>query len=396
MTTYELVVGACAGDEGKGTVTARIAEAHKNEHVLNVLTNGGAQRGHSVFFNGKTHIFRHFGSGTFSGARTCYSSDFILNPIQFCFELDELEKEFGVHTLRPIRFENCKWTTPFDMMYNQMESLENWKGTCGMGIWATICRYNDLPSIPFSVFCDLPKDRKMKYLLEIREYYERKIDVSKFKQYEESWRSNELINHFVDDCLRMKFRTVGLWPDIAYMHIFGMESASVSNLVLHEIPLEKYDCVIFENGQGLLLGDTGKDDPEKTPSTTGSKVMRSFPLIENINVHYVTRPYVTRHGSRVFVETDVDGDIDKDAEVNKYNEWQRNLLYSSLDIAKLKEAIENDGAWLTNYMKNVNFNLEVTHCDELDRTNEFKKNFGSGLFGYKDINLNFHGSKNVF
>lgn len=41
-----IVIGANYGDEGKGTVVARYSKNSYN--VLNVLTNGGSQRGHSI------------------------------------------------------------------------------------------------------------------------------------------------------------------------------------------------------------------------------------------------------------------------------------------------------------------------------------------------------------
>ena len=47
----EIVVGANYGDEGKGLVSKLLTENHinhKGERVLNILYNGGCQRGHTV------------------------------------------------------------------------------------------------------------------------------------------------------------------------------------------------------------------------------------------------------------------------------------------------------------------------------------------------------------
>jgi adenylosuccinate synthase len=41
-----IIIGSNYGDEGKGTVVATYTKQLSN--VLNVLTNGGAQRGHSI------------------------------------------------------------------------------------------------------------------------------------------------------------------------------------------------------------------------------------------------------------------------------------------------------------------------------------------------------------
>ena len=84
-----VVIGASYGDEGKGLVTDAITNI--DESTLNVLTNGGAQRGHTVVTpDGVRHVFHHFGSGTFKGAITYFPSSFIVNPIVFKKEMQEL------------------------------------------------------------------------------------------------------------------------------------------------------------------------------------------------------------------------------------------------------------------------------------------------------------------
>ena len=88
MKTARIVVGANNGDEGKATVVAKYSKGKQN--VLNILTNGGSQRGHSVITDKGEHTFQHFGSGSYYGAHNYYSSFFIINPMQFRKEWDEL------------------------------------------------------------------------------------------------------------------------------------------------------------------------------------------------------------------------------------------------------------------------------------------------------------------
>ena len=119
-----IVIGANYGDEGKGTVTANLTNDSviNNEKVLNILTNGGAQRGHSIIKNtgedvNVFHTFQHFGSGTYHGADTYYSCYFILNPMQFVKEYNEL-------LIKPkniYRDYNCRWSTPYDSFANLIE-----------------------------------------------------------------------------------------------------------------------------------------------------------------------------------------------------------------------------------------------------------------------------------
>ena len=135
-----------------------------------------------------------------------------------------------------------------------------------------------------------------------------------------------------------------------------------------------YNDVIFENGQGLLLCDTGKDTEDTTPSNTGILYALSMAKqmgIDDITAHYVTRPYLTRHGDgdidNAISRHDLSSDIIEDR-TNHYNEHQGMFRYGELDIVDLRKRIVDDS-------KGVKFILDVTHCDEMDRVSEFKKEF---------------------
>lgn len=146
-----VVIGANYGDEGKGTIVAKIAKEKINEKksVLNVLTNGGAQRGHSFIYQGKKIINKHFGSASVLGCATYFSPKFILDPMQFTTEYQKKADEFEAFRYAGcIRSRYCRWATPFDIMANQAEAKkQKLHNTCGMGIWNTIKRsntYNEL------------------------------------------------------------------------------------------------------------------------------------------------------------------------------------------------------------------------------------------------------------
>lgn len=372
MAKYNIVIGANAGDEGKGTIVARLAKDTKGK-VLNVLTNGGAQRGHSVLTENGQHIFKHFGSATPFNAYTYFAESFILNPMQFIDELKEIKKLYNITPSHNIyRHPDCMWTTPYDMIVNQIESKEAWRGTCGMGIWTTIRRYNDPNFINFNFtdFNSLPHESKIRHLKDIKSYWQKLHiqDSPYFKEYEDAWYSHEMEAHFIRDCYDMFIRTEPL------------------------VDLDGFDKVIFENGQGLLLSDTGKDDSEATPSKTGlgvfyyhmpNSINKMVPK-EDVEIHYVTRPYLTRHGSNNFLDMKVDGDIDKSKEINVYNEWQRDFMYQKLDLSRLQKRIKEDV--IEFYQDWENVVLDVTHCDELDREREFKNLFNR---------CNFYGSAKV-
>ena len=140
MKDIKIVAGSNWGDEGKGLMTDYFSQ---KPNSIVVCSNGGAQRGHTVTTpDAIRHVFHHFGSGTFNRASTYLSEDFIVNPIIFKQEYDELMNLNYV----PNTYinQNCMITTPFDMMANQIieESRgKNKHGSCGLGIFETIKRY---------------------------------------------------------------------------------------------------------------------------------------------------------------------------------------------------------------------------------------------------------------
>lgn len=357
MTIGRFIIGANYGDEGKGTVTAYYAK-HATGKVLNVLTNGGPQRGHTVVTDKGTYTFKHFGSGTCYGAHNYFAQDFIVNPMQFMKEIKELHKDFIV---KAYMNSSCRWTTPYDMMANQIIERNRRKrheehGTCGMGIWETMKRTVNCLNINLDAFANLTTDLQKNYLTNIKTYYELKyFATNEYSMTEEElsiWNSRGLMKHFIEDCKDM-------------MHLVT---------VVGSMPKD-YDEYLFENGQGLLLDGCSADDIHTTPSCTGvDSFFEDMSFIDQLNIHYVTRPYLTRHGAGPFgdVKRNTIASSIQDDLMNHYNEFQGDFRYGTLDISKLKERVDKDSS-IVKTPKNVI--LEITHCDEMDREDEFKKYF---------------------
>ena len=82
MQNVKLIIGANYGDEGKGLATDFFgAQAAGSFGTINVLTNGGPQRGHTVeLADGRRHVFKHFGAASFRGAASYFAEQFIVNP----------------------------------------------------------------------------------------------------------------------------------------------------------------------------------------------------------------------------------------------------------------------------------------------------------------------------
>lgn len=346
-----IVIGSNYGDEGKGTVVATYAK--RSDNVLNVLTNGGAQRGHSILTEDGSMTFQHFGSGTYHGADNYYSRHFILNPMQFVQEYEALI----VKPKRIFRDAGCLWSTPYDSMANLIsEQLKKRHASCCMGIWNTIKRSKseERNRVTFDDFMKMPDDiARIKYLMKVRDYYERNMQIP--ESWKTVWSSPNMMYHFINDCRFMAGHTIACGTGC----------------------LSGYDDVIFENGQGLLLCDTGHDTYDTTPSNTGIEYALGIlneigAKPEDIIAHYVTRPYLTRHGDGNLTDESSRGRISSSVEedrTNHFNDGQGEFRYGLLDIGSLKDRIVADS-------RGINFELEVTHCDEMDRVSEFRKYFG--------------------
>lgn len=348
MRRARIIIGSNYGDEGKGTVTARYAR--DASRVLNILTNGGPQRGHSILLDvggGCTvgHTFQHFGSGSYHGADNYFSRFFILNPMQFV-------KEYEALMVKPViyRDKHCRWTTPYDSMANLIvEQQRKRHCSCRMGIWNTIKRYKDMATMPFDAFLGVSPASKVAYLRSIKEYYEKGVTIPTL--WKDVWNSPSIMEHFLSDCTFMAEHT---------------KVCELSQL--------DHDNLIFENGQGLLLCDSGEDIPDTTPSQTGIRyamdLLKDIPDVE-VTAHYVTRPYLTRHGDGMMESEkerhSISSAITEDRS-NHYNEGQGEFRYGVLDIERLRNRILKDA-------QDVRFELEVTHCDEMDRVSEFKRWF---------------------
>lgn len=321
MLDFKAVIGANYGDEGKGLMTDYFAGQEKKS--LGVLVNGGPQRGHTVTTpDGRSHVFHHFSAGTFAGADTYCSEFFYINPMEWKREIDELG-----FAPKLILDPKCEITTPYDMMINQMHEECETGGygygysSCGYGIWETKkriaqgvrCNFISIFKAGYGIFL---KDHIREAVKNVRQYY-----LKLFPDMPPRWRtlflSDSLLEHFVDDTYKMRLK------------------CQIRELV--DI-ISEYERVIFELGQGLRL-DEKCDKDHGTPSATG--VENVMDLLSNVTedwaleVCYVTRSYLTRHGSGLFTGDKNDELAKLVAELdttNSPNEHQGTLRVGTFDL----------------------------------------------------------------
>ena len=355
MPNVKFVVGANYGDEGKGLVSANLAAKAQQDgkRCLTILYNGGSQRGHTVEFDGFRHVYHHFAAGSEFGSDTYFHQDFLVNPMTYVQECNG--------TYECYMDARCRIVTPFDMIANQFaeQGRDVRHGSCGMGIFETITRYNNgggrILARKVGDLCDLIDDSLYEYISDVQRYYENErgirfdsipgLDVEGLKR------------HWVDDFKAMI-------DDVSIVYDWSVKSL-----------LNRYDIIIFEGGQGLALDmDSKVGFPHLTPSNTGCK--RMIPWLINVlgngvpvEMYYVTRSYLTRHGNgplpneyRYLNEDLIEPDM-----TNQPNPWQgtmRRAGFTENTLNDMRNRIINDRCY-TLEMKNVTYNLVVTHLNEV-------------------------------
>ena len=310
-----IVIGANYGDEGKGLMTDYFCSKKSTDLV--VRFNGGAQAGHTVVTpEGKRHVFSHFGSGTFLGIPTYLYKYFVVNPIKFREEYETLKDE------KPVVYidSRCYITTPYDMLYNQYleEMRGNTKhGSCGMGIGATMARYEDYFAPKITIY-------DYSCIEEIREYYLEKIGRGISEKYLELFHNQNLLTRYKED--------------IGFLLCHAIFS----------VKPPKFNHAIFEGAQGLALDQNMGRFPYVTRSNTGMrnviKCQREWKF-DIDEIVYVTRSYLTRHGADPYFE-EWDGMPDTITDnTNVDNTWQGALRYSDMyaqDWHAMQERIDLD------------------------------------------------------
>ena len=325
MKSAKVVIGANYGDEGKGMVTDWLCSRSSIKPLV-VRFNGGAQAGHTVITpEGQRHVFGHIGSGSFLGCPTHLSRFFISNPILLLSELNE----FGRNIEISVDPESIV-TTPYDMVINQIALLNEGVNTsCGVGINETVTR-SDTINLQIKDLSDALEEK----LLVIKEYYFPKrlkhLGITevpdKFKIYLED---RSVIKKFLSICRKF-----------------------LKEVKIVEDKNVKFNEVVFEGAQGLLLDQFMGDYPYVTRSYTGMSNVKQLCSdmdidVKNIEIYYVSRMYLTRHGdgplkNEYKLDDPAINHIIGMDQTNVHNQFQGSLRYAPLDFDQMFEYIEYD------------------------------------------------------
>ena len=352
----KVVIGSNYGDECKGLATRYFSEQTKpNQKCLNVLFNGGCQRGHTVELkNGVKHVFHHFGCGTYSNAYTYFDQNFMLNPIVFIEEYDSLAKD-GIIPIC-ISSGNCRITTPYDSFINQIVEKsrdKNRHGSCGYGIWETQKRYEDgRYALRLNDLIRLSDNDILRHLYEIAKVYLpeqlRKYNISDIPdEYQYLIESTGLMYHFLADIRRMQ---------------------SLITIKEFDEIVGDFDLIVFEGAQGLELDENNTNG---YPNVTASDTTSFIPLQRvkqfncDVEVCYITRSYFTRHGAGSFPTECEKSVINNNIEdkTNVVNDYQQEIRYGLFDKDEFLNRVNKDIHMARNNKEDVRVSLFISHLN---------------------------------
>jgi adenylosuccinate synthase len=332
------------GDEGKGRMVDHFAALAP---AIVVRSNGGAQAGHMVVDeDGRGHIFRHHGAGTFAGAPTFLSRFFISNPMLWAHERDQLGSratELFVDLASPL-------TTPYDMLINrEIESLRGTcgkrHGTCGIGVGETIERLVTGGPALATFVGDIGPGLRDKLRRIRADWVPKRMKAMPGKPSEwflTSIDRTEPIETFLEHCQQYR------------------KAAKV----MREQDLRRWNHVIFEGAQGLCLDEGHMFFPHVTRSRTGlpnvAAICREAGIAE-IEAVYVTRCYATRHGEGPFPTFEPSLRFEDPS--NAPNEFQGTMRFGWLDLDLLGESVRYDSARAPDL--GVNVSAAVTCLDQV-------------------------------
>ena len=350
-----IVIGKNFGDEGKGLATdcfARLAKEN-NQSALAVRFNGGAQAGHTVDTVSGRFVFHELSSASFRKVDTYWAKDFLPDLYKLEEELESFRELTG---FAPKIYAHpfCRIVTIDDVLVNMAAETERGKdrhGSCGMGIYEAVVRSEKHP-LYLKNIKGMSAEELFLFFKELRsDYYlerikELGISGSKENEY------LELLNN--DNVLRNAAEGI----------CHGAELIEIKDYSI----LSEFDEIIFEGAQGLLLdADNEEFAPHITASHTGAKAAVDICMeagIKDIEVSYITRTYVTRHGAGVLPKEEEwpKYNLNLSDATNIENPWQGIIRYApheSLD--RFLQAVKED---LNTVEYPVKKSIFITHLNE--------------------------------
>lgn len=334
----EIVLGTFFGDCSKGQTVNNLCQGKNPSKTITVRFSSGPQVGHNVRYGNLEHCFSNYGSGTLLQIPTYWSKYCLVDPVMAEFEKTKL-RACGIEP-EIIYAPECEIITPFDV-WNQWGNTENREhGTVGSG---------------FKSALDRIKSGYHLTMLDARNILVLRAKIQSIQDNYYKWNSPYPTTNF----------TVDKWVYLINKYAQNVQLSSFSEIA------RRYESIIFEGSQGILLDQTYGIMPWCTPSNTTS--MNALKLIEEIdhiehkfliNIYYVCRPYITRHGpGPLLCESEI---IDIEDPNNPYNEYQKSFRSCRFSTDLLLHSLEIDSMANNHSRYCIKKHIVFSHGKELD------------------------------
>lgn len=333
----KIVLDVFFGDQGKGQLTNNLCRELGRKKTLVVRFSGGPQSGHNVKHGNLSHCFSNYGSGTLLQISTYWSRYCLVDPIMALSERNRL-REIGIEP-KVIYSPLCEIITPFDI-FSQWANTENREhGTVGSG---------------YKPALDRIKAGYHLTMLDARNVFVLREKIRSIQDNYYKWK---------DIPYPTTNFTIDKWVYLVNQYASEYQLANFLELT------GRFENIVFEGSQGILLDQTFGVMPWCTPSDTTSKnalsliseVSKNIP----IDIYYVCRPYITRHGSGPLLCDSMV--LEKEDPNNPYNEYQKSFRSCEFSIDLLMHSLEIDG--LTNRHNEyglIRKHIVFSHGNELD------------------------------
>ena len=331
----QVVIGVFFGDEGKGSTVQWLCgkAIDRGERPVVVRFSGGPQAGHHVVTTSNDHVCSSFGSGVLLGVPTMLNENVMIDPVSLKMEYDVLRSK-GINPQLFIS-KHCRIITPYDVLANIRDSKNMEDGSCGKGIYQTFKRCATSGSTSFDSW--KPSSTTAFAMRHPKEFLDKTRAFHRLSK---------------DEKLEQLFFEAVSWLN------------QLSVVFEDEGLPEKYDTVIYEGSQGLLLDMECGFMPNCTPSKVG---LNGLPVsaLPDAEVFMVMRPYITRHGNGFEPKGGelVSKHFSLYEPTNTDDGFQGRFKYGLFDECLMRRSF--DRHHIDNYRKNYNLktNLVITHLD---------------------------------
>lgn len=326
-----IVLGTFFGDCGKGQLVNNLCKdsIDNGKRPLVVRFSGGHQVGHNVLHDGFHHCFSNFGSGTLLGVPTYWSEYCTVDPITTMAELKVL-RDAG-YSPEIIYSPFCQLVVPFDVWHQWNDKTNRKHGTVGTGFKTCLDRV------------------KAGYSLTMAEA--RNPIILREKLY-------AIMNHYYNVDSKLPMFNLDKWVIAVSTYVNSVELRHFEHV------RRRFDDLIFEGSQGVLLDQRFGIMPYCTPSNTTCQNAMEMLGDKDVVHYYVCRPYITRHGNGPLCNAEPI--IDVNDENNQYNEFQETMRASEFSVELLKHSIGIDSLFHCP-TRWSNKNLVFSHANELSR-----------------------------